>query len=68
MTVHCMGTRYAMSGEDDLGYTMLNLAIEMAEALGIINREPLNLSKLQLSDEMITSVQRTAWGVFQVDT
>ncbi|KAE8401005.1 pathway-specific regulatory protein [Aspergillus pseudonomiae] len=60
--------RYAMSGEDDLGYTMLNLAIEMAEALGIINREPLNLSKLQLSDEMITSVQRTAWGVFQVDT
>ncbi|KNG86208.1 pathway-specific regulatory protein [Aspergillus nomiae NRRL 13137] len=60
--------RYAMSGEDDLGYTMLNIAIEMAEALGIINREPLNLSKLQLSDEMITSVQRTAWGVFQVDT
>ncbi|KAE8416429.1 hypothetical protein BDV36DRAFT_205806 [Aspergillus pseudocaelatus] len=63
-----MGTRYAMSGEDDLGYTMLNLAIEMAEALGIINREPLDLSKLQLSDEMITSVKRTAWGVFQVDT
>ncbi|OGM45393.1 pathway-specific regulatory protein [Aspergillus bombycis] len=60
--------RYAMSGEDDLGYTMLNLAIEMAEALGIINREPLDLSKLQLSDEMITSVKRTAWGVFQVDT
>lgn len=63
-----MGTRYAMSGEDDLGYTMLNIAIEMAEALGIINREPLDLSKLQLSDEMITSVKRTAWGVFQVDT
>ncbi|KAF7618508.1 pathway-specific regulatory protein [Aspergillus flavus] len=60
--------RYAMSGEDDLGYTMLNIAIEMAEALGIINREPLDLSKLQLSDEMITSVKRTAWGVFQVDT
>ncbi|BAE58560.1 unnamed protein product [Aspergillus oryzae RIB40] len=57
-----------MSGEDDLGYTMLNIAIEMAEALGIINREPLDLSKLQLSDEMITSVKRTAWGVFQVDT
>ena len=57
-----------MSGEDDLGYTMLNLAIDMAEALGIINREPLDLSKLQLSDEMITSVKRTAWGVFQVDT
>ncbi|KAB8220181.1 hypothetical protein BDV33DRAFT_100352 [Aspergillus novoparasiticus] len=63
-----MGTRYAVSGEDDLGYTMLNIAIEMAEALGIINREPLDLSKLQLSDEMITSVKRTAWGVFQVDT
>ncbi|KAE8382464.1 pathway-specific regulatory protein [Aspergillus bertholletiae] len=60
--------RYAMSGEDNLGYTMLNTAIEMAEALGLINHDPLDLSKLQLSDEMIASVKRTAWGIFQVDT
>ncbi|KAF5861190.1 hypothetical protein ETB97_000503 [Aspergillus alliaceus] len=60
--------RYAMSGEDDLGYTMLNLAIDMGESLGLINHDPLDLSKMQLSDEMITSVTRTAWGLFQVDT
>ncbi|KAF7590839.1 hypothetical protein BBP40_002308 [Aspergillus hancockii] len=59
---------YAMSGEDDLGYTMLNLAIDMGESLGIINREPLELASMQLSEDMIKSIRRTAWGLFQADT
>jgi hypothetical protein len=57
-----------MSGDDDLGYTMLNRAIEMAESLGIINGPDLNLDKLQMSEEMRSSIKRTAWGLFQVDT
>jgi hypothetical protein len=57
-----------MSGEDDLGYTMLNLAIDMAQGLGVINRDHLDLAKMQLSEEMIRSVRRTAWGLFQADT
>ncbi|RHZ46923.1 transcription factor domain-containing protein [Aspergillus thermomutatus] len=60
--------RYSMSGDDDLGYTMLHRAIEMAESLGIINGPDLDLDKLQMSEEMRSSIQRTAWGLFQVDT
>jgi hypothetical protein len=57
-----------MSGDDDLGYTMLHRAIDMAESLGIINGPVLDLDKLQMSEEMRSSIQRTAWGLFQVDT
>ncbi|KAH2331674.1 hypothetical protein KXV44_006101 [Aspergillus fumigatus] len=60
--------RYSMSGDDDLGYTMLHRAIDMAESLGIINGPVLDLDKLQMSEEMRSSIQRTAWGLFQVDT
>ncbi|GFF43885.1 nitrogen assimilation transcription factor nirA [Aspergillus udagawae] len=60
--------RYSMSGDDDLGYTMLNRAIDMAESLGIINGPDLDLDKLQMSEEMRSSIKRTAWGLFQVDT
>ncbi|KAL3465745.1 pathway-specific regulatory protein [Aspergillus heterothallicus] len=59
---------YSMAGIDDFGYMMLNQALEMAQALGIINNPSLDLSKLNMSDEMITSLQRTAWGLFQIDT
>ena len=47
---------------------MLHRAIEMAESLGIVNHSKLVLQRSQLSDDMITSVKRTAWGLFQVDT
>ncbi|GIJ85165.1 hypothetical protein Asppvi_004021 [Aspergillus pseudoviridinutans] len=60
--------RYSMSGDDDLGYTMLHRAIEMAESLGIINGPDLDLDKMQMSEEMRSSIKRTAWGLFQVDT
>lgn len=57
-----------MSGEDDNGYALLNLAVEMGEALGIINRPKLSLSKTHMTEDMISSIKRTAWGLFQVDT
>ncbi|KAL5045865.1 hypothetical protein BDW71DRAFT_197894 [Aspergillus fruticulosus] len=60
--------RYSMVGDDDHGYTMLLQAVEMAEALGIINSPHLDLNTSQMSEEMIRSVQRTAWGLFQIDT
>lgn len=60
--------RYSVLGNEDFGYTMLHRAIEMAEELGIVNSEKLSLSSSQLSEEMIRSIQRTAWGIFQIDT
>lgn len=60
--------RYSMVGDDDHGYIMLNQAVEMAEALGIINSPQLDLNDSQMSEEMIRSVQRTTWGLFQIDT
>ncbi|KAL2832733.1 pathway-specific regulatory protein [Aspergillus pseudoustus] len=60
---------YSMAGIDDYGYMMLNHALEMGEALGIINNPtPLDLARLNYSDEMTMSLQRTAWGLFQIDT
>ncbi|GKZ81166.1 hypothetical protein AnigIFM56816_005678 [Aspergillus niger] len=61
--------RYSLSGHDDWGYTMLHRAIEMGESLGIVNQKTgLRLSLSQMSEDMIVSVKRTAWGLFQVDT
>ncbi|PYI02031.1 pathway-specific regulatory protein [Aspergillus sclerotiicarbonarius CBS 121057] len=60
--------RYSLSGHDDWGYTMLHRAIEMAESLGIVNKPDLVLGTSQMSEDMIVSVKRTAWGLFQVDT
>lgn len=61
-------TRYSVLGNEDFGYTMLHRAIEMAEELGIVNCDKLNLKSFQLSEDMIRSIQRTAWGIFQIDT
>ncbi|KAI9376632.1 pathway-specific regulatory protein [Aspergillus egyptiacus] len=63
-----MYERYSMIGEDDKGYITLNQALDMAEALGIINSPALKLNPAHMSDDMIKSVQRTAWGLFQIDT
>ncbi|OJJ67106.1 hypothetical protein ASPBRDRAFT_136604 [Aspergillus brasiliensis CBS 101740] len=61
--------RYSLSGHNDWGYTMLHRATEMGESLGIINKKTdLRLSVSQMSDDMIVSIKRTAWGLFQVDT
>jgi hypothetical protein len=61
-------SRYSNAGIDDYGYMMLNQALEMGEALGIINNPSLDVKKLGFSDEMLRSLQRTAWGLFQIDT
>lgn len=57
-----------MSGNNDHGYFMLHRAVEMAEALGIVNSPRLNLNQSNMSEEMISSIKRTAWGLFQIDT
>ncbi|KAJ5748912.1 pathway-specific regulatory protein [Penicillium nucicola] len=59
---------YSNLGNNDFGYAMLHQATEMAEEMGIINRKKLNLNKSQMSEEMIRSLKRTAWGLFQIDT
>jgi len=48
---------------------MLYRAISMAEALGIVNESrKIELKELNLSNDMWRSLNRTAWGLFQVDT
>ncbi|KAJ5601305.1 hypothetical protein N7510_010839 [Penicillium lagena] len=61
--------RYSMDGTDNYGYAMLHRAIGMAESLGIVNntRKP-RLEEPYMSKDMITSLKRTAWGLFQIDT
>lgn len=61
-------SRYSIVGDDDHGYSMLHRAIEMAKALGIINSPRLHLNQSHLSEDMMSSIKRTAWGLFQVDT
>ncbi|PYH95651.1 pathway-specific regulatory protein [Aspergillus ellipticus CBS 707.79] len=60
--------RYSLSGYDDWGYAMLHRAIEMAESIGIVNSPGLHLRPSQMSEDMIVSIKRTAWGLFQADT
>jgi len=58
-----------MDGSDNFGYMMLHRAIGMAESLGIVNntRKP-RLEEAHMSKDMIRSLKRTAWGLFQIDT
>lgn len=61
--------RYAMAGNDDLGYAMLHQAIRMGETLGLVNNTGTILSPEQTADSPDTdaSTKRTAWGLFHVD-
>ena len=68
MELTCHNSRYSIADQDNHGYYMLHRAIEMAEELGIINGPRLNLDQTQMSGDMISSIKRTAWGLFQVDT
>lgn len=48
---------------------MLHRAISMAESLGIVNdSRGIKLEESNLSIDMRRSLNRTAWGLFQVDT
>lgn len=61
--------RYSLLGSDDHGYTMLHRAISMAESLGIVNSaQMIDLGDSNYSIDMQRSLNRTAWGLFQVDT
>ncbi|KAJ5595139.1 pathway-specific regulatory protein [Penicillium hispanicum] len=61
--------RYSLSGQDNHGYTMLHRAISMAESIGIVNNTRKTcLETSQFSEDMIRSLKRTAWGLFQIDT
>lgn len=60
--------RYAISGEDDLGYRMLHQAIWTGESLGLIGPRKFSLNPGQISDDMDISIKRTAWGLFHIDT
>lgn len=61
--------RYSLSGHDNYGYTMLHQAIAMAESIGIVNNtRMINLKAPHLTSDMKRSLQRTAWGLFQIDT
>ncbi|KAJ5935953.1 pathway-specific regulatory protein [Penicillium verhagenii] len=60
---------YSMCGKGHFGYMMLHRAMEMAGSLGIVNNAKiLRLEKPRYSEDMITSLKQTAWGLFQVDT
>ncbi|KAJ5496262.1 hypothetical protein N7463_008249 [Penicillium fimorum] len=63
-----MYERYAMSREDDLGYTMLHEAIRMGEALGLVGSTGPRMASGELSHDMDISCKRTGWGLFNVDT
>jgi len=60
--------RYALSEDDDLGYLMLHQAIRAGETLGLIGDKRAKIIPEQLSFDMDTSLKRTAWGLFHVDT
>ncbi|ODM18206.1 hypothetical protein SI65_06077 [Aspergillus cristatus] len=64
----CLYERYALSEDDDLGYLMLHQAIRAGETLGLIGDKGAKIIPEQLSFDMDTSLKRTAWGLFHVDT
>ncbi|KAL2010880.1 hypothetical protein VTN00DRAFT_3598 [Thermoascus crustaceus] len=59
--------RYSMFGKDDLGYIMLNRAIEIGKSLGYVDGDSL-VETDGLSPDIEESSKRTAWGLFQLDT
>ncbi|KAJ5644224.1 pathway-specific regulatory protein [Penicillium longicatenatum] len=69
LTLNSSFRRYSMDGPDDFGYSMRHKAIRMAEPFGIVNNaKGLRLEKSYISTDMISSLKRTAWGLFQIDT
>ncbi|PYH43596.1 Zn(II)2Cys6 transcription factor [Aspergillus saccharolyticus JOP 1030-1] len=60
--------RYSMSCEDDRGYQMLHHAIWTGESLGLIGPRIFSLSPGQVPNDKEISVERSAWGLFHIDT
>ena len=40
----------------------------MGEMLGLVGDQPLAVNQEKLSEDMASSMTRTAWGLFQIDT
>lgn len=57
-----------MSENDDLGYTMLHRAIKIGESLGLVGDQSSPLNPKDMPKDRAVSLQRTAWGLFQIDT
>ena len=55
-----------MTGRDGFGYTMLHKAIKMAKSIGIVNGPMLRLQELNMSEDMVMSLKRTAWEYFRL--
>ncbi|KAH8690074.1 putative C6 transcription factor [Talaromyces proteolyticus] len=63
--------RYSISGQDDLGYTMLKKAIDVAVQMGYVDEEEREVTERDLcgySDDLVASLTKSIWGLFQVDT
>lgn len=63
-----MYERYAMSHNNDLGYTTLHEAIKIGESLGLVGDKGPRIASDQLSKDMDSSCRRAAWGLFNIDT
>jgi hypothetical protein len=61
-------SRYSMTGQDDLGYSMLYKAIEIADKLGYTGGEGQDIDLSDKPDELYHATIKTIWGLFQVDT
>lgn len=60
--------RYSMTGKDDLGYSMLYKAIDIADKLGYIGGEGQTIDLSNTSRDFYNSAVKTVWGLFQIDT
>lgn len=57
-----------MTGQDDLGYSMLYKAIEIADKLGYTGGEGQTIDLSNKSSNFYNSAVKTVWGLFQLDT
>jgi hypothetical protein len=57
-----------MTGQDDLGYSMLYKAIDIADKLGYTGGEGQDIDLSGKSKDLYNSTIKTIWGLFQVDT
>lgn len=57
-----------MTGQDDLGYSMLHKAIDIADKLGYIGGEGQDIDLSFESRDYYNSTIKTVWGLFQLDT
>jgi hypothetical protein len=57
-----------MTGQDDLGYSMLYKAIDIADKLGYTGGEGQTIDLSNMSKDFYNSSVKTVWGLFQLDT